>query len=421
MTEPTSPKTDPPPPVEGPSYQRILRHPPFFRVWLAQLVSQSGDFIFEVALIWLVLEATGSILDVSLIVTGTLLPAVLLGPFLGVYIDRWDRRRTLIATNLLQGVTVGGLALLILSGAASIGVIFGIILLLGTGARVVSIGTATYVPSLVAVEDLPPANSLLSLSESFNQIVGLSLGGLFVALLGVTLPIEYDALTFFLSAGLIASVIPASPVPKRPPTRASFAQELRGGLAFIRENRFMIEIIVLGMLVNFFGNGVGALFAPYTTRVLHGNSTVYGFLGAAVAVGSLVGAGAIGKVDTRKSAGRYLLAGGIGVGLSILFLGLVASVPLALVLMLALGITITIANLPMQTLLQAKVPDRLRGRVIATVGALVMATGPAGPLALGWMAAQTSLPLTLFLSGAVITGVLIVAWGVMRALRTIEY
>ena len=73
--------------------------------------------------------------------------------------------------------------------------------------------TGAYVPSVVAVEDLPPANGLLSLGSSMNQIVGLSLGGIFVAFFGVALPIEYDALSFFAAAVLIALIPRASPVP----------------------------------------------------------------------------------------------------------------------------------------------------------------------------------------------------------------
>ncbi len=88
----SSPPADPSKaPLRGfevtPSYRRTLRNRPFFLLWLAQLVSQSGDYIFEVALLWLVLELTHSAFDVGIMVTGTILPGVVLGPVLGVYID----------------------------------------------------------------------------------------------------------------------------------------------------------------------------------------------------------------------------------------------------------------------------------------------------------------------------------------------
>jgi MFS family permease len=422
----TSPGTSPglpssPPP--SPSFLRPLRTRAFFHVWLAQLISQSGDFIFEVALIWLVLELTGSVVDIAIIVTGTLLPSVLLGPFLGVYVDRWDRRKILVATNVGEGIVVAILAFLVLSGHDSMALLFGIVLLLGTGGRLVMVATEAYVPSLVPVEDLGPTNSLLSLSGSLNQIVGLSLGGVFVALLGVTLPIEYDAITFFVAA-LLLSLVPSPKAPStspRPASAPSLFRELREGLSFLRQNRFLVELIGIGMIVNFFGNGLSALFAPYASYVLHGGPTVYGLLGAFVAAGSIVGAAVIGKMNTRKSAGRYLFAGGIGIGLSILLVGFATSTPVAFALMLSFGITMAVANLPMLTLLQAKVPDRLRGRVMAAFFSLVVATGPAGPLALGWIAERWSISAAFLLAGIAVTSVLAVGALTMKELRTVEY
>lgn len=409
---------------ERPSYRRVLRHRSFARLWLAQLVSQSGDFIFEVALLWLVLQATHSVLAVGIVVTGTILPAVLLSPIIGVYLDRWDRRRTLIFTNLLEGVVVLGLAALVLTGVDSLAPIFGIVFLLGAGMQVVGISTSAYVHTLLPVEDLTPANSLLSLSGSLNQVVGLALGGVVVALVGVTLPIEYDALSFFVAAVLLASMparsrIISSGAPSHSPP--SFRKEFREGFAFIRAHRFMLEIIAVGMLVNFFGNGLSALFAPYALYVLHGGSAVYGFLGAAVAVGSLIGAGAIGLANTRRTAGWYLFAGGICAGLSFTVLGVLNSIPLALVSLVILGIAITVTNLPMQTLLQAKVPEGLRGRVIAAFGALVLAAGPVGPVVIGWIASRWSVSAAFVISGVAITVIIALGLVTMKALRTIEY
>ena len=82
--------TNPPEASSRPSFGRALRSRPFFLLWLSQLISQSGDFVFEVALLWLVLEVTGSVFAVGLVVAVTLLPSVVLGPFLGVLVDRWD-------------------------------------------------------------------------------------------------------------------------------------------------------------------------------------------------------------------------------------------------------------------------------------------------------------------------------------------
>jgi MFS transporter, DHA3 family, macrolide efflux protein len=410
-------------PEPAPSYRRTLGNRPFFLLWLAQLVSQSGDFIFEVALLWLVLEVTGSAFAVAIIVTGTILPAVILGPFLGVYIDRWNRRRTLVATNVVQGLVVGALSALVIAGYANLLGLFVFVVMLGSGATIVRLATGAYVPSVVPVKDLNPANSLLSLSGSMNQIIGLSIGGVVVALFGVSLPIEYDAITFFAAALLLVSIAPEMPprVPLPTLIASSFRAEFVEGFAFIRRNRFMVEIIAIGVIVNFFGNGLAALFAPYAAFVLHGGSAVYGFLGAGVAAGSLLGAVAMGRVNTRRSAGRFLFGGGIGIGVAILFLGLIRTFPIALALMLAVGATLAVTNIPISVVVQAKVPGRMLGRVGATLGALIGATGPAGPIFAGWLAQRWSVGGVFVLSGAIVIIVIGLGAATMTSLRTVEY
>lgn len=417
----TSPDDPPRGPTDSPSYRRTLGNRPFLLLWVAQLVSQSGDYIFDVALLWLVLETTRSPFAVALVVTGTILPAVVLGPFLGVYIDRWDRRRTLVATNVVEGVVVAVLSGFVIAGVTSLSLLFAIVVVLGAGATTVRVATSAYVPSVVPVRDLPPANSLLSLSGSMNQIVGLSIGGVFVALLGVALPIEYDALSFFAAAVLLLAIPRATADSVPPRSESQFRTELREGFAFIRQHRFMLEIIAIGIVVNFFANGVSALMAPYAAFVLHGGAADYGFLGAFVAVGSLVGAAAMGRVNTRHTAGRYLLAGGVAIGASILALGFVGTLAPALALMLGLGVTISVTNIPISIVLQAKVPGRLLGRVGAAFGALVGGTSPAGPIFAGWLAQRWSVADFFLLSGAVI--ILVIGAGAlsMTALRTVEY
>lgn len=410
-------------PAARPSYRRALRNRPFFFLFTSQLVSQSGDFIFSVALIWLVLALTGSAFAVGLMLAGLILPGVVLGPFLGVYVDRWDRKRLLVATNLLQGTVVAVLSGFVLLGQDSVPYLFGIVLLLGAGASVVRAATTAYVPELVPVGDLPPANGLLSFSGSLNQIVGLSLGGVFVAIAGVEVPIEYDALTFFAAAALLLLIRGATPAAEPPAARkgGGFRAELAEGFAFIRGQRFMIELIVIGIVLNFFGNGTFALLAPYSLKVLHGNAATYGLLGAAVAVGSLVGGVAIGRADMRAAAGKYLFGGGIGIGVTILGLGWANVLPDALVLLVGLGVTIAVTNVPISVVMQAKVPSRMLGRVGSTFGALIVATSPLGPLWAGWTAQTWSIGIVFVISGAVFVAVLAAGALLMSSLRTVTY
>lgn len=410
----------PPLPDRRQSYRRVLSNRPFFHLWLAQFVSQSGDYVFQVALFWLALSLTHSAFAVGVVVASSILPGVLLGPILGVYIDRWNRRRTLIVTEVVLGALVAALSVVVLRGLTDLAELTAFVLMLGGGATLIRVTTNAYVPSVVPVSDLPSANGLLSVGGSLNQIVGLSVGGAVVALLGVTIPIQYDALSFFVAAGVLI----ASPVagPGLPPearsSRAGFVEEFREGLRFIRSHRFLLEIIAISVFVNFFGNGIFALYAPYAAFVLQGGAAEYGLLGAASAAGILLGALAMGKVNLHRTGGRYVFVGGAAVGVTMLGLGLVRVLPLALAIIFAMGLALAVTNVPISVVIQAKTPGRILGRVGATLSALVLAAGPAGPIFAGWLAVRTSVADVFVLAGSMVVAVFVVSAATMRSLRS---
>jgi MFS transporter, DHA3 family, macrolide efflux protein len=410
-------------PSSAPSFRRALGHRPFFLLWLSQLISQSGDFIFEVALLWLVLETTGSVLDVGLVVTATIAPAVVLGPFLGVYVDRWPRRTILAATNVAEGLLVGGLSGLVLSHAAGLGLLLGIVTALGAAAQAVRIASNALIPQTVGTDDLAPANSLLSFSNSANQIVGLSIGGVAVAVFGVALPIEYDALTFFVAAALVL-LIPRAvgrPEPKPVAGASGFRAEFVEGFRFVRSQRFLLELIALGLVVNFFGNAVSALIAPYADFVLHGGPVTYGLLGALVAAGAIAGAVLIGKVNAREHTGAYALAGAVGIGLSIAGFGLTDQIAVALAVAFVFGVFLSVTNVPLAAAVQARIPARLMGRVMAVFFSVIVAAGPFGTYFAGAIASRTGVESFFLYSGIAILLTVAVGSVTLRELRTLHY
>jgi MFS family permease len=387
-----------------PSYARALRHRAFLWLWVSQFVSQSGDFVFDVALIWLVLETTGSIFAVGVVITAALVPMVALGPVLGVYVDRWPRRTILIVTNLVEGVLVAALAGLVLGHDVSLGVIVAIVLALSSAGQIVRLSSGAMVPQTVGPEDLGPANGLGQISGSSTQIAGLSIGGLVVALFGVDLPITYDAVSFF-AAALVVSLIARSvgrPEPPADGTPRRFTEELLEGLKFIRGQRFLLEVIALGVVVNFCGNAVFTLWAPYAKFVLHGGAATYGFLGAAGAIGAIVGALLVGQLDVRHRVGPTILVGLALAGVMVVLLGLVHAVPYALVLSFGFGLFVTAINVPLFAAVQAKVPARLMGRTLAALLSLILVAAPVGAFFAGAMAEATSIGFVYVVLGAII-------------------
>ncbi|HYK93071.1 MAG TPA: MFS transporter [Thermoplasmata archaeon] len=406
----------------------MLANRSFSLLWLGQLISQSGDFIFDVALLWLVLELTGSAVYTGATVAAELVPAVLIAPFAGVYIDRFDRKRVLEVAISVQGIVVAGLAALLALHALTFAIILVLVLVLNAAAQFPRATVPALLPRLVAREDLMAANSLYSFSTSSNQLVSLSLGGLVVAAFGVAFPLYYDAATFFVAVLLIAFVSSAytrvlrpSGVSPGPSPRPSVSQDLREGWGFVRGDPVLSQLLVLGLTLNVFGGVLLALLAPYTKLSLGGSAATYGFLLAALAVGSIGGALLLGALPIRRLVGRLLFIGIAGIGACIAALGVFPNELAAFPISGALGVALTVSNLPLSTLFQVRVPDHLRGRSIALMGAVLTAPQPIGAVLAGSLTKLLSLNGLLAVSGGIVLGMTALFLVTLPGLRTVTY
>ncbi|MHB8566848.1 MAG: MFS transporter [Nitrososphaerales archaeon] len=131
------------------SYRRVLANRPFFLLWLGQLISQSGDYIFSVALVWLIYEITGSVFSVGILISVTLLPAVLVAPIAGVYVGKYNRRSILIVSNIFQAGIVTIIATLYVLHSVDYALLLMLVFLLGSGAQFVKSSVIAVVPSMV--------------------------------------------------------------------------------------------------------------------------------------------------------------------------------------------------------------------------------------------------------------------------------
>jgi MFS family permease len=409
----------------GASYAQILKNRPLFYLWLGQLVSRSGDFIFDVAIVWFVWKLTGSTLNVGLTVGTSFLPSVLIAPIAGVYVDRFNRRGLLLISNAVQAGVCGLIALTYVLGVASLPSLLVLLFALNAAGQFTNGAVTAMLPRIVPPSELSAANGLFSVTSSFNQFLGYGLGGLAILALGPEVPILYDGLTFIFALAMI-SLIPRAfgsqtkeglAAPERKPFLTSFAE----GLSFIRANRILLEIVALAIAVNFFGGAVQVLLAPYATKVLSGDSSSYGFLLASASLGSIAGALVTGRVNVRDHVGAILFGGLIASGALVVLLGLAVTVWAAVAVALALGFFEAALNIPLQVLVQAKIPGTILGRTIGTLGALVSLTVPLAAFTSGGLATFISIPATFELFGGLIVATAAVAFTLFKELRSAKY
>jgi MFS family permease len=411
---------------EKPSYSRILRTRSFSSLWLAQLVSESGDAVFDVALLWLVLVTTGSAALVGVAQAAVLLPGVLVGPLAGVYADRRNRRNLMIASNLAQGAITGVLAVFYLAGALVFPVLVLFVLLLYTGAQFFRAANTAILPRIVRLSDLGAANGLFTLTTSANQLAGYAVGGAVIVAIGAGASITYDSLTFFVAAALLTLVARAYGHPRKDGVeeqapRKSFIEDFREGLAYVRKSRFFVELMVFGVLVNFFGAGMGTLLAPYVQVQLHGTALVYGLSLSSFALGTIAGSVMVGKANFRGYVGKLLFGGVLGASVAIALLGLVANPVVAGVLLLSVGALLAAVNLPLQVLIQSKVPGEILGRAVTVLGAFVAAAQPIAAVVFGGLAQATSVGLIFTASGMFMIVISVALYVPFKELRGAAY
>jgi MFS family permease len=371
---------------------RVRRHPyvrlaldsSFSALWTGQLISALGDRIHQIALAFVFVDATHSYLAVGGVFLVATLPNLLFGPIAGGLVDRWDHREVMIVSDLLRA----GLVLLIpLAAVSNLALAYPIVFLVTTVSIFFRPAKGAILPRMVAPDDLVPANSALWVGETFADIAGYALAGLFVAVLHDQLPVAFwvDAVTYVASAMLIATIAVA------PMTRvvAAAAEASRGwltrlrgflgeigeGWRFLRGDRVLLANTAQAVVGQFTIGILLAVVPFYAADVLvrgpFTDTEAYGFIEAAIGAGNFVGGFVIGLIGMRLLLGRMVIFGYILTGASIAFMGLTNSLPLAIGLSFGGGIGNLAFVIPSQTLMQRRTPPDLMGRVLGLRFSLV--------------------------------------------------
>lgn len=401
-------------PAVPPILERVRRHPyvrlaldsSFSALWTGQLISLLGDRVHQVALAFLVLRATESPIAVGAVFLVATLPNLLFGPIAGTLVDRWDHREVMIVSDLLRA----GVVLLIpIAAVTNLALVYPLVFLVTTISIFFRPAKGAILPRLVDSEDLVAANSALWVGETFADIGGYVIAGLFVALLGSQLPLAFwvDSVTYVASAILIASIVVA-PAARRVPEALEaveaaaaegaaqvatglrgFRNELGEGWRFLRTEPVLLANTLQSTAGQFMIGILLALMPVYAATALRGSSfddaTAYSFLEGAIGAGNLVGGFVIGLIGSRLALGRMVILGYVLTGAAVAGLALTGNLTLAMGLAFGAGVGNLAFVIPSQTLFQRRTPPELMGRVLGlrfslVFGAMTLAMGVGGVL-----------------------------------------
>ena len=361
-----------------------LRHRNFALLWLAGLISVAGDFALIVALPLHVYRLTGSTLATAGALAASSLPRVVAGSVAGVFVDRWDRQRTLVTADLLRALALAPL----LIAHADLRAIYVVAAVEGAVGLFFGPAEGALLPRLVGEEHLIAANALNALNDNLGMLIGPALGAFLYAESGIGGVVLADAATYLGSALLIALIRGggrASVGGSRSPTAAPrlltrLVGEWSEGLAIVGQDR-VLRVLFAAWALSGLAEGIFLTLglSPLVLDVLGGTPAQVGWLGTAQAVGGLTAGAAVAQFGGRLATRRLIGGGLAGIGLADLGAAnarLIAppglpAVAVAMGWQAFAGPSFVAAGTGRQTLVQTRVADAYRGRVFAALGAVV--------------------------------------------------
>jgi len=359
-----------------------------------------GDRLAALAFPWLVYKATGSALGTGAVFALYTLPWVVFGAFSGVIVDRIDKRRLMVAMDILRAVLVLAVPFLATRSLPSVFVLAFVIASLGVFFDPAKLAI---VPEIVPGDRLMRANSLLSTGENLTEILGWALAGLLLAAVSTTAAFRLDAATFVVSAVALALMRYRPPVRDAAAKAAGgFRKELNEGFTFLRRDRglrantTMIVVCVAGM------GAVYPLTFLFAVDVLGRGAGAFGALEAVSSVGFLVGSLALVALAARVRKGRVMIGGLLAMGICLALVALTDSVWVAAVPFALFGLANALVLIAVDTFLQQTVPEGMRGRVFSTRFMLTQGTYAVSVLVGGALAGVVDVRLLFVVAGVIV-------------------
>jgi predicted MFS family arabinose efflux permease len=382
-------------------FDGLWRHPDFLKLWAGETISIFGSLIGRTALPFtaiLVLDA-GPI-EIAALSAAELAPALLLGPVIGVWVDRLRRRPLMIAADIGRFLLLATIPLAHLVDALSMGHLYVVAFFVGILTMVFDVAYLSYLPTLVKKEDLLEGNSKLAASSSVAEIGGFSLSGWLVQLVTGPVTILLDAFSFLASAAALAAIRTDEPRPSPESDRVEVRREFTEGVRFLVRDPILRALASAAITLEFSWRMFGAVFLVFVTKDAGFEPGILGMIFAVGGVSSLIGAMLAPRSARVFGAGPSMWGGLALMGASMLTVPIIpeagviaASLLIAQQLIGDGGATVFEVN--QVSLRQTLTPERMLGRVNAAIRLSGLAAMLLGSLAGGIMGETLGLRATL--------------------------
>ena len=390
-----------------------LHHRNYRLFFFGQMISQIGTWMQLTAQAWLVLQLTHSALLLGVVSLLQYLPVMIFSLYGGVLADRVPKRTLLLVTQSISLVQAGVMWLLVITGTIQVWHILLLVALLGITNALDSPARNAFINEMVGREDLPNAVALNSSLVNMARVLGPGLGGVLIALFGVTPLFLLNALSFIAVIIGLFMIDPrtlyALPGKRTDDKKLSMFQSLREGLSYSWHMPAVLLIIGLIGGVALFGITFNVMLPLFATEVFHAGATGYGFIAAAYGLGALFSALWVAW-GNRKPTIRFLLSAAFVFGVLEIVFALSHFYILSFPLLIGIGFAQIVMTATAATAVQTVAPNSLRGRIISVYLLVYAGALPLGNFLAGALTTRIGVPTTFLIGGILCLVVACIGW-----------
>jgi MFS family permease len=377
---------------------RALQHRNFQLFFSGQLISLIGTWMDTVAEAWLVYRLTGSSLLLGTVAFAGQIPVFLLAPVGGMVADRLNRRDVVVATQTTSMIFAGILAALTISGRVKVWEVVVLAALMGVVNAFDIPARQAFLVEMVGREDLMNAIALNSSMFNGARVIGPAIAGILVASIG-------EGWCFFANSVSYIAVIAGllmMKIDRRAPQEAmaSALEHIAEGFRFVQQTKPIFALMLLLGLVSLVAMPYSVLMPVFAAKILHGNARTLGVLMGATGVGALTGALILASRTGLKGLSKWVAFSCMGFGAALILFSFSRWYFVSIAFLVPVGLFMMVQMASSNTLIQAMVPDRLRGRTMAVYSMMFMGMAPLGSLLAGELGARIGAQWTVALGGA---------------------
>ena len=392
----------------GPATLRAFAYRDYRLFFFGQLVSLVGTWMQSVAQAWLVYQLTGSALLLGAVGFAGQIPVFLLAPIGGSLADVRSRHRIIVVTQAASMLLAFLLGALTLTGTVRLWHVFAIAAVLGMVNAFDIPARQSFLVELVGRADLMNAIALNSSMFNGARIIGPAIAGLLVAAIGEGWCFVLNGASY---VAVLAGLLMMHPKPR--PMRPSIGSPLDrivAGFGFVARTGPIRALLLLLGLVSLAGMPYSVLMPVFADRVLHVGARGLGLLMGASGIGALLGALVLATRREVRGLGRWIARATAGFGLGLIAFSMSREFWLSALLLVPVGFAMIVQTAASNTLIQAMVPDALRGRVMAAYTMMFMGMAPIGALLSGAVAGRLGAPTAVAIGGAICIAGAVVFW-----------